>query len=151
MAKHILMYIYNKNTVMKKIKINEAQLVKVLKRLTEDSIGDDEVVRVLDTANMLPDEKYDSTEEDIEGIEQRLSDILSPEEIVALQQEQINQLQDRVQYVEELEADILEFTAYLMRDLEAYPEIMLKKSKQKLRALETRAGREIFWLKSRRL
>ena len=27
----------------------------------------------------------------------------------------------------------------------------LKKSKQKLRALETRAGREIFWLKSRRL
>tara|TARA_R110000744_G_scaffold84908_1_gene166144 strand:+ start:227 stop:682 length:456 start_codon:yes stop_codon:yes gene_type:complete len=151
MAKHILRYIYNKNTVMKKIKINEAQLVKVLKRLTEDSIGDDEVVRVLDTANMLPDEKYDSTEEDIEGIEQRLSDILSPEEIVALQQEQINQLQDRVQYVEELEADILEFTAYLMRDLEAYPEIMLKKSKQKLRALETRAGREIFWLKSRRL
>ena len=148
MAKHILRYIYNKNTVMKKIKINEAQLVKVLKRLTEDSIGDDEVVRVLDTANMLPDE---STEEDIEGIEQRLSDILSPEEIVALQQEQINQLQDRVQYVEELEADILEFTAYLMRDLEAYPEIMLKKSKQKLRALETRAGREIFWLKSRRL
>ena len=137
---------------MKKIKINEAQLIKVLKRLTEDSIGDDEVVRVLDTANMLPDEaEYDSAEEDIEGIEQRLSDILSPEEIVALQQEQITQLQDRVQYVEELEADILEFTAYLMRDLEAYPEIMLKKSKQKLRALETRAGREIFWLKSRRL
>ena len=137
---------------MKKIKINEAQLIKVLKRLTEDSIGDDEVVRVLDTANMLPDEaEYDSAEEDIEGIEQRLSDILSPEEIVALQQEQITQLHDRVQYVEELEADILEFTAYLMRDLEAYPEIMLKKSKQKLRALETRAGREIFWLKSRRL
>ena len=137
---------------MKKIKINEAQLVKVLKRLAEDSISDDEVVRVLDTARMSPDEdQYDSTEEDIEGIEQRLSDILSPEEIVSLQQEQITQLQDRVQYVEELEADILEFMEYLMRDLAAYPELMLKKSTQKLRALETRAGREIFWLKSRRL
>tara|TARA_R110002020_G_scaffold107328_3_gene249329 strand:- start:3811 stop:4224 length:414 start_codon:yes stop_codon:yes gene_type:complete len=137
---------------MKKIKINEAQLIKVLKRLTEDSIGDDEVVRVLDTAHMLPDEEqYDSTEEDIEGIEQRLSDILSPEEIVSLQQEQITQLQDRVQYVEELEADILEFMEYLMRDLTSNPELSLKKSTQKLRALETRAGREIFWLKSRRL
>ena len=137
---------------MKKIKINEGQLLKVLKRLTEDSIGDDEIVRVLDTAHMLPDEEsYDSTEEDIEGIEQRLSDILSPEEIVSLQQEQITQLQDRVQYVEELEADILEFMEYLMRDLENTPELSLKKSKQKLRALETRAGREIFWLKSRRL
>ena len=31
------------------------------------------------------------------------------------------------------------------------PDLQLSKSKQKLRALETRAGREIFWLKSRRL
>ena len=38
-----------------------------------------------------------------------------------------------------------------MSDLEKTEGIDLKKSKQKLRALETRAGREIFWLKSRRL
>jgi hypothetical protein len=46
---------------------------------------------------------------------------------------------------------MLEFTEYLMQDLEKTPELELRKSKQKLRALETRAGREIFWLKSRRL
>jgi len=38
-----------------------------------------------------------------------------------------------------------------MQDLERAESLDLKKSKQKLRALETRAGREIFWLKSRRL
>ena len=43
---------------MKKIKINEAQLVKVLKRLAEDSISDDEVVRVLDTARMCPTKNH---------------------------------------------------------------------------------------------
>ena len=53
--------------------------------------------------------------------------------------------------MEELNADVLEFTSFLMDDLEKFDELNLKKSKQKLRALETRAGREIFWLKSRRL
>ena len=38
-----------------------------------------------------------------------------------------------------------------MKDLENIEGAELRKSKQKLRALETRAGREIFWLKSRRL
>jgi len=66
-------------------------------------------------------------------------------------EEQIGQLQDRVQYSEELLADILEFNEYLMQDLERSEALELRKSKQKLRALETRAGREIFWLKSRRL
>ena len=37
----------------------------------------------------------------------------------------------------------------LMEDLEKSEDLNLKKSKQKLRALETRAGREIFWLKSK--
>jgi len=70
---------------------------------------------------------------------------------LGLQEDQIVQLQDRVQYVEELNADVLEFLSYLMGDLEKAEGLELKKSKQKLRALETRAGREIFWLKSRRL
>ena len=40
-----------------------------------------------------------------------------------------------------------------MQDLENNSEssMAFRKSKQKLRALEGRAGREIFWLKSRRL
>ena len=68
-------------------------------------------------------------------------------------EEQILQLQDRVQYSEELLADMLEFTTTLMQDLENNSEssMAFRKSKQKLRALEGRAGREIFWLKSRRL
>jgi hypothetical protein len=80
-----------------------------------------------------------------------MEQILSPEEILGLMEEQIVQLQGRVQYMEELNADVLEFISYLMTDLGRTPEIDLKKSKQKLRALETRSGREIFWLKSRRL
>ena len=84
-------------------------------------------------------------------IEDELEQILSPEEILALMEEQIQQLQDRVQYSEELLADILEFNEYLMQDLERSEALELRKAKQKLRALETRAGREIFWLKSRRL
>jgi long-subunit acyl-CoA synthetase (AMP-forming) len=137
---------------MKKIKISEEQLTKVLKNILEQETADDEVLRVLDQANMINTDNdiYDA-EDDIEGIEDELEKLLSPEEIVALQQDQIEQLQDRVQYVEELNADVLEFTSFLMGDLEKSPELDLKKSKQKLRALETRAGREIFWLKSRRL
>ena len=46
---------------------------------------------------------------------------------------------------------MLEFVSFLMNDLEKNENLELRKSKQKLRALETRAGREIFWLKSRRL
>ena len=84
-------------------------------------------------------------------MEDEIEQILSPEEIVGLMEEQIGQLQDRVQYVEELNADMLEFVSFLMSDLEKNENTELRKSKQKLRALETRAGREIFWLKSRRL
>jgi uncharacterized protein YPO0396 len=138
---------------MKRIKISEEQLNRVLTNILEQETGQDEVLRVLDDADMLGTEELDmyDAEEDIEGIEDELEKLLSPEEIVALQQDQINQLQDRAQYLEELNADVLEFTSFLMADLEKSPELDLKKSKQKLRALETRAGREIFWLKSRRL
>ena len=138
---------------MKRIKISEEQLNRVLTNILEQETGQDEVLRVLDDADMLGTEELDmyDAEEDIEGIEDELEKLLSPEEIVALQQDQINQLQDRAQYLEELNADVLEFTSFLMVDLQKSPELDLKKSKQKLRALETRAGREIFWLKSRRL
>ena len=134
---------------MKKIKLSEEQLTKLVKKVFEQNIGDEEVFTALGDAGMIDDSDIEN-EIDIED-ESEEQVILTPEEITALQQEQITQLQDRVQYVEELEADILEFMEYLMRDLENTPELSLKKSKQKLRALETRAGREIFWLKSRRL
>ena len=134
---------------MKKIKLSEEQLTKLVKKVFEQNIGDEEVFTALGDAGMIDDSDIEN-EIDIED-ESEEKVILTPEEITALQQEQITQLQDRVQYVEELEADMLEFIEYLMTDLDASKELEMKKSKQKLRALETRAGREIFWLKSRRL
>jgi len=115
---------------------------KQLKRLVEDSVENHD---------------YDDTNYEIESSEDemsefdRLKDILSPEEIIGLMEDQIIQLQDRTQYLEELQADMMEFTEALMNDLTSHGDLPLKRSTQKLRALETRAGREIFWLKSRRL
>ena len=108
-----------------------------------------EVIDEID--NIEENEDDEMMDSDLEALEDEIEQILSPEEIMGLMEEQIIQLQDRAQYLEELNADVLEFTSFLMEDLEKSPDLNLKKSKQKLRALETRAGREIFWLKSRRL
>ena len=104
---------------------------KQLRRLVEDSIDNDYV--------------------DIDIDDEMDVDIEDEDEIVGLMEDQIVQLQDRTQYLEELQADIMEFTSALMSDLTRHEDLNLRKSTQKLRALETRSGREIFWLKSRRL
>ena len=134
----------------KKLTLTEAQLTGLIKKIVEQELGDDEVLATLrgDEPTLEDDEMMDS---DLEALEDEIEQILSPEEIMGLMEEQIIQLQDRAQYLEELNADVLEFTSFLMEHLEKSPDLNLKKSKQKLRALETRAGREIFWLKSRRL
>ena len=126
----------------KKIKLKEEDLTNLIKSIVEQEL-EDEVMLDLEDENL--DLDIESEEEELE--------ILSPEEIMGLMEEQIIQLQDRVQYSEELLADMLEFTSSLMQDLENTSEsaMAFRKSKQKLRALEGRAGREIFWLKSRRL
>tara|TARA_R110002020_G_scaffold346281_1_gene560137 strand:- start:322 stop:708 length:387 start_codon:yes stop_codon:yes gene_type:complete len=126
----------------KKITLSEEQLTNVIKNILEQELDTDETLLSIDDLENIRGEEE----------EEELEQILTPAEIMGLMEEQITQLQDRVQYSEELLADILEFNEYLMIDLERSevgPE--LRKSKQKLRALETRAGREIFWLKSRRL
>ena len=130
------------------ITISEDQLTNVIKKIINEQIGEDEVIVGFDDEDI----DFEGEEEEMEDEEEEeTQQILTPEEIMGLMEEQIVQLQDRVQYMEELNADVLEFTSFLMADLEKSPELDLKKSKQKLRALETRAGREIFWLKSRRL
>ena len=131
----------------KKIKLTEEGLTNIIKNILEQELDDERLINIED----IEDIGGEAEETDLTGIEDELEQILSPEEILGLMEEQITQLQDRVQYMEELNADVLEFTEYLMQDLERNPELELRKSKQKLRALETRAGREIFWLKSRRL
>jgi len=135
----------------KKVKLSEEQLTNVIKNILEQDLDTDE--RLVDIEAFSDEEDMEDSEEerDLSDIEDELEQILSPEEILGLMEEQIMQLQDRVQYMEELNADILEFNSYLMSDLENAEGVELRKSRQKLRALETRAGREIFWLKSRRL
>ena len=117
---------------------------KQLRRLVEDSIDDTYVDIDGDIEDEMDVDIEDEEEFDIE-------DILTPDEIIGLMEDQIVQLQDRTQYLEELQADIMEFTSALMSDLTKHEDLNLRKSSQKLRALETRSGREIFWLKSRRL
>jgi hypothetical protein len=124
----------------KKITLTEEGLTNIIKNILEQELDGETLINIEDVEDT-----------DLRGIEDELEQILSPEEILGLMDEQIGQLQDRVQYMEELNADVLEFTSFLMHDLERSPDLDLRKSKQKLRALETRAGREIFWLKSRRL
>ena len=132
----------------KKLTLTEEQLTGLIQKIVEQELGDDEVLATLDDEAILNGELDDfEGEEEEEEMEQ----ILTADEIMGLMEEQIIQIQDRLQYVEELNADVLEFTSFLMEDLEKSEDLNLKKSKQKLRALETRAGREIFWLKSRRL
>ena len=126
----------------KKLTLTEEQLTGLIKKIINEQIGEDEVIVGFDDEDI----DFEGEEE-----EEETQQILTPEEIMGLMEEQIVQLQGRTEYMEELNADMLEFTSYLMQDLEKAEELDLKKSKQKLRALETRAGREIFWLKSRRL
>jgi len=132
----------------KKIKLSEEGLTRIIKNILEEELGTDETILSFDDVQDLGGETEENALEDIED---ELEQILSPEEIMGLMDEQISQLQSRVQYMEELNADVLEFVSFLMSDLGKSPELDLKKSKSKLRALETRSGREIFWLKSRRL
>jgi|TARA_R110000824_G_scaffold204474_1_gene389218 hypothetical protein len=130
----------------KKIKLTEKGLTNIIKNILEQELEDETLLDIED----IPETGEDD-EDLLQDLEAEVEQILSPEEILGLMDEQIHQLQDRVQYMEELNADVLEFISYLMSDLSNSPEIDLKKSKAKLRNLETRSGREIFWLKSRRL
>jgi hypothetical protein len=144
----------------KKIKLTEDELIKMIQTIVEDEAGIEsgEVLRALDDAEMLRHGIEGETSSDIEdlqkgltGAEEELGGLMSPEEIMDLQVDQIEQLQGRVTYMEELNADVLEFVQYLMNDLRKTEGIDLIKSSQKLRVLETRSGRDMFWLKSRRL
>ena len=135
----------------KKITLSEEELTKVIKNILEQDMDADETLFNMDDLDVDMGDEDLEDENTLADLEDEIEQILSPEEIVGLMEEQITQLQSRVQYVEELNADMLEFVSFLMTDLEKNENSELRKSKQKLRALETRAGREIFWLKSRRL
>tara|TARA_R110002020_G_scaffold208057_1_gene413706 strand:- start:1352 stop:1741 length:390 start_codon:yes stop_codon:yes gene_type:complete len=124
------------------INITETQLTRLVEDAIENHYMEPEIYDVEDDV----EDELDLSPED------RLQpELLSPEEIVGLMEDQIMQLQDRVDYSEELLADVLEYNSSLMSELSKNEDLNLRRSKQKLRNLETRAGREIFWLKSRRL
>lgn len=137
----------------KKIKLSESDLIELIENSVQKKIKEqEEEDMVLDDLEII-DEPILSLDMDDEEEEDELEGLLSPEEIAQLTADQIEQLQDRVQYVEELNADILEFMETLMSELADTPEELrkLRSSRRILNQLQTRAGREIFWLKSRRL
>ena len=130
----------------KKINITESKLIKLIEHEMRNQMRD------VDIDNIDIDDEDEGYDDDYESsYEVEDEEILSPDEIIGLMEDQIVQLQSRVDYSEELLADVLEFTSDLMEDLSKSDELNLRRSRQKLRALETRSGREIFWLKSRRL
>ncbi len=133
----------------KKLKLSESDLIELIEKSVQKKIKEQEEDMVLDDLEIIDEPMISldmDDEDDLEGL-------LSPEEIAELTSDQIEQLQDRVQYVEELNADILEFMETLMSELSETPEELrkLRSSRRILNQLQTRAGREIFWLKSRRL
>ena len=132
----------------KKVQISESDLIDIIEKSVQTKLKEQEEDMVIDDLEVIdePMLQFDDEEEELEGL-------LSPEEIAELTSDQIEQLQDRVQYVEELNADILEFMETLMSELADTPEESrkLRSSRRILNQLQTRAGREIFWLKSRRL
>jgi|TARA_R110002012_G_scaffold238643_1_gene412444 hypothetical protein len=129
----------------KKINITESELIKLIEHEMRNQMRD------VDVDDIDIDDEDEDYDDDLLDFEDDDEEILSADEIVGLMEDQIVQLQGRVDYSEELLADVLEFTSALMEDLGRSDDLNLRRSKQKLRALETRAGREIFWLKSRRL
>jgi hypothetical protein len=138
----------------KKIKISESDLISLIEKSVKTKLSEQEEDMIIDDLEVM-DEPLMGFEDEMEDEmeDEDLTGILSPEEIMDLTAEQIEQLQERVQYMEELNADILEFMETLMSELGDGPDEMrkLRNSRRILNQLQTRAGREIFWLKSRRL
>ena len=99
----------------KLINISESKLI----RLIEDEIEN----------HYMEPEIYD-VEDEIEPEDSYGDELLTPEEIVGLMEDQIVQLQTRVDYSEELLADVLEFTSALMGDLSKSEDLNLRRSKR---------------------
>ena len=78
----------------KKLTLTEEQLTGLIKKIIEQELGDDEVLATLrdDKPTFEDDEMRDA---DLEALEDEIEQILSPEEIMGLMEEQIIQLQDR--------------------------------------------------------
>jgi hypothetical protein len=139
----------------KKITISELELIGLIEKSIQNKLEEQEEDMLVGDLEVMdePMMGFEDEMEDEEDEDEELEELLSPEEILELTAEQIAQLQDRTQYMEELNADILEFMESLMSELGDSPEDVRKfrNSRRILNQLQTRSGREIFWLKSRRL
>ena len=88
----------------KKLTLTEEQLTGLIQKIVEQELGDDEVLATLDDEAILNGELDDfEGEEEEEEMEQ----ILTADEIMGLMEEQIIQIQDRLQYVEELNLSLI--------------------------------------------
>ena len=81
----------------KKLTLTEEQLTGLIQKIVEQELGDDEVLATLDDEAILNGELdgFEGEEEEEEEMEQ----ILTADEIMGLMEEQIMQIQDRLQYV----------------------------------------------------
>ena len=78
----------------KKITLTEEGLANIIKNILEQELDDERLINIEDVEDMGDETLVD----DLGDIEDELEQILSPEEILGLMDEQIHQLQDRVQY-----------------------------------------------------
>ena len=86
----------------KKLTLTEEQLTGLIKKIVEQQLGDDEVLATLDDETTL---NYELGGLEDEEEEEELEQILTTDEIMALMEEQVTQIQDRLQYMEELNAE----------------------------------------------
>tara|TARA_B100000287_G_C20401676_1_gene689894 strand:+ start:44 stop:445 length:402 start_codon:yes stop_codon:yes gene_type:complete len=129
-----------------KLKLTEDELIELIEKSIKKKINEQP-----EDLDMLDVEEFEDEIEDEEDDD--LGEILTPEEIIGLMSDQIEQLQERTQYVEELNADVLELLETVVGELteDEKDTRKFRNSRRLLNQLQTRFGRNIFWIKSRRL
>ena len=128
----------------KKVKLSEEQLTNVIKNILEQDLAADERLVDIETFSDEEDMEDNGEERDLSDIEDELEQILSPEEILGLMEEQIIQLQDRVQYMEELNelCDLFEEVDWY--DYDEYEEGNHLQIQRKINPLELKEGLTIL-------
>ena len=129
-----------------KLKLTEDELIELIEKSIKKKINEQP-----EDLDMLDVEEFEDEIEDEEDDD--LGEILTPEEIIGLMSDQIEQLQERTQYVEELNADVLELLETVVGELteDEKDTRKFRNSRRLLNQLQTRFCRNIFWIKSRRL
>mgnify|MGYP003113635383 FL=1 len=135
----------------RKIKLTEENLINLIEQVMDGMqppINLEEPIDELPLDDEYVDDEAFIEDEEEEEEEEPIDDITPTVEQL---EEYIMQLDSRINYIEELEADVLEFLSTLVKDLDSTEDVNIMRTKSALNFLENRADRRIFYLKSRRL